>query len=133
MQVARAAAALAVPPPPIFAPRDVVRAPSEFVAFVEGDAQATARAIAASYGADACEIYKLGLYWGYSMSARNSLPGENNIYAVEIAHYARRRALPEEVWKPMVDSTPADMTVPDLIADTVRISNEMQAYLRASR
>jgi hypothetical protein len=130
--VERLAMELGVPQPAVFAPLNQATVNIEFVTFVEGADNATGRALAMAYGADACELYKMGAYWGFSMWVRTALPGEPNIYALEINHYAHRLALPDSVWRPMIDRTPSGASGEALAADVDAATDRMAAYLRGA-
>jgi hypothetical protein len=99
--------ALGVPAPVVFVPRQVVNAHREFAQFVEADVRATAHQLAVRYSPQACELYKLGAFWAYSAAVRVMLPDQRATYDAEIRHYARKAALPEPLWQPMVEPPPA--------------------------
>ena len=100
--VERLSAVLNVPGPAVFSPVNQATINIEFVPFVEGAGNATGRALAVASGSGACELEKMGTYWGFSMWVRTALPGEPNIYALEMHYYARRLALLESLWRPII-------------------------------
>jgi len=130
--VERLSAALNVPRPAVFAPVNQVTINIEFVPFVEGAGNATGRALAVAYGNGACELYKMGAYWGFSMWVRTALPGEPNIYAREITYYARRLVLPESLWRPMIARTPSNASGQTLAAEVDAATDRVTAYLQNS-
>jgi hypothetical protein len=128
--VERLSAALNVPRPPVFTPVNQATINIEFVPFVEGADNSTGRALAVGYGSDACELYKMGAYWGFSMWVRTALPGEPNIYAREINYYARRLGLPESLWRPLIARTPANASGPTLAAEVDAATDSVTAHLQ---
>jgi hypothetical protein len=105
--MSRVSEALGVPAPVVFVPRQIANANREFAQFVEADARETAHQLAVRYSPQACELYKLGAFWAYSAAVRVVLPDRQATYDPEIRHYARKAALPEPLWKPMVTPPPA--------------------------
>ena len=82
---------LGVPVPQPFVPRQLADANTEFIEFVESDANETARALARKHSSEACHLFKLGACWGYANAVRPFVPGERAIFAAEIRHHARER------------------------------------------
>ena len=80
---------LGVPAPAVFRAEQMANANIEFVAFVEQDSGGTAHDLAATFSPQACELFKLGAFWGYSEMIRPALPGERAVFAMEIRHHAR--------------------------------------------
>ena len=95
---------LRVPPPQAFVPRQAANANSEFVTFVESDSNEVARGLARGQSSEACHLFKLGAFWGYSSLVRPSLPGEANIFGAEIRHHARD-ILPDRLSQTMTEPT----------------------------
>jgi hypothetical protein len=128
--LARMSAALKVPTPAPFTPAREATVNIEFVPFVEGETNQTGRALAAMYGATACELYQTGAYWGHSVMVRTALPGEPSIYSREIEYHARRAGLRESLWAPLIAPTAANADGSSLAAEadaaTVRIANELR-------
>jgi hypothetical protein len=58
------------------------------------------------------------------------LPGERNVMAVEITYYARRLQIPESLWRPMVERTPADASREALAAGADAATERVTSYLR---
>ena len=133
VEIDQLANTLQVPRPAAFVARDVVMVNTEFVFHVEGDGSHTAAALAGAYGARACELYKLGSYWGYSILVRNALAGEANIYAAEISYYAPRTGLPTDITEAMIARTPADASSSMLFADANAVTNRVAAFLQSRR
>lgn len=106
-QMSRVGEALGVPAPVAFVPRQLVNAHREFAQFVEADGRKTAHQLAVRHAPQACELYKLGAFWAYSAAVRIMLPETRATYDAEIRHYARKAALPEPLWRPMVEPPPA--------------------------
>jgi len=131
--VERLADSLGAPRPAPFTARQIAVANTEFVEHVEGDGAGTAHHLAVAYSVDACRLYKLGSFWGYSGFARSSLPGERALHAVEIHHYARQLGLPDALWQPMVNRSPADGTVDSISDGTRKLTDGMTAYLMGKR
>lgn len=98
---------LGVPPPVLFVPRQTVQAHSEFTQFVEADGQETAHQLAVRYSPQACELYKLGAFWAYSAAIHVILGGEQATHDGAIRYHARKAALPEPLWQPMLKPAPA--------------------------
>jgi len=129
-ELERLAGALNVPRPAAFAPANPTTVLIEFVPFVEGNENNTGRALATAYGRDACELYKMGAYWGFSVLMRAMVPGEVNVFDGEIAYYARRLEVPESIWRPMVARTPSNATSDALITEGDAATAQVTAYLR---
>jgi len=129
-ELERLAAALNVPRPAAFTPANPATVNIEFVPFVEGGENNTGRALAVAYGRDACELYKMGTYWGFSVLVRTALPGEPNILAREIGYYARRVEVPESMWRPMVARTPSNASSDALVTEADAATARVTAYLR---
>ena len=129
-ELERLAADLNVPRPAAFTPANPATVIIEFVPFVEGPDNNTGGALASGYGRDACELYKMGEYWGFSVLVRAALPGEPNIFAREIGYYARRVEVPESIWQPMVARTPSNASSDALATEADAATGRVTAYLR---
>ena len=129
-ELERQAAALNVPRPEAFTPANPATVTIEFVPFVEGGGNNTGRALATAYGRDACELYKMGAYWGFWILVRPALPGEPNIFGREIGYYARRVEVPESVWQPMVARTPSNASSDALVTEADAATARVTAFLR---
>jgi len=129
-ELERLAAALNVPGPGAFTPANPTTVLIEFVPFVEGNENNTGKALATAYGRDACELYKMGAYWGFSVLMRAMVPGEVNVFDGEIAYYARRLEIPESIWRPMVARTPSNATSDALITEGDAATARVTAHLR---
>lgn len=123
---------LGVPPPAVFRPGQMANANTEFVAFVEQDAGETAHGIAEKVSPNACELFKLGALWGYSEMVRPSLPGERAVFAMEIRYHALRADVPEALWNPMLQRTPASATADEVIAQMTTLTRGVTIYLGGS-
>jgi hypothetical protein len=95
--IARMAERLNAPLPPRFAPSDTGRAIIDFAPFVESAQHQTAVALSRGYAPQICEVYKLGLYWGFSTLYRGNDPGARNVLAPEIEFYGDRLKLAEDL------------------------------------
>ena len=128
------AARLSVASPEPFTPEQVANANTEFVAFVEeGGAAETARQLAATHSPRACELFKLGAFWGYSEMVRPILPGERAVFGMEIRHHAMRADVPAPLWSPMLELTAADAKRDDIIAATEALTDAVTTYLTGQR
>jgi hypothetical protein len=128
------AAQLAVPALETFTPRQMATANIEFVEFVEqGRASETARRLAVAFSPQACELFKLGALWGYSEVVRPILPGERAVFAMEIRHHAMRAGIPEPLWSPMLERTPADARGDDIVTQMETLTNGMTSYVAGQR
>jgi hypothetical protein len=128
------AARLSVPSPAPFTPRQIANANTEFVEFVEeGGAAETARQLAATHSPRACELFKLGMVWGYSEMVRPLLPGERTVFGMEIRHHATRADVPASLWSPMLQPTAADARREDVIASTETLTDDVTTYLAGQR
>jgi hypothetical protein len=123
---------LGTPPPGVFMPEQKLLANTEFVSFVETDAQATAHGIAVAHSPEACFVYKLGTLWGYSTLTRMSLPGERSVFGLELRHYARLIDLPESLWRPMIDRTPR-VTAAEINAQSQSLTEGVAKFLAERR
>jgi hypothetical protein len=120
---------LGVPPPSVFTPAQMANANTEFVAFVEQDAGTTAHRLAENLSPQACELFKMGAMWGYSEMVRPSLPGERAVFAMEIRYHALRAGVPEPLWNPMLQRTPANARADEVIAQMTTLTGGVTAYL----
>jgi hypothetical protein len=128
--VERLATGLKVPPPGTFTPVNRATAIADYVTFVEADTQPTARALATAYAPDACEAYKMGEYWGYSLLIRAAVAGERNVFAAELDYYARRLDLPEPLWRPMTARTPSGATSAQIQSESAELTEKLTEHLR---
>ena len=127
------ASLLATPAPTPFTPRNRLLANTEFVQFLESDADGTAHGLAAVYSPVACQIFKLGGFWGYTTLSRVALAGEPSIFAAEIAHYARQAGLPANLWQPMIARTRPDATPDQVNDESTKLTVSMTQYLSGTR
>ena len=116
--------------PEPFVANHIALANTEFTAFVENDATATAHHLAVNYGSLACHGYKIGAFWGYAMRPRFAFPGQRSIYAVEIRYHAKLGGIPESVWRPMIEATPRDATTDQIRTQTASVTEALTAFLR---
>jgi hypothetical protein len=117
-------------PTSTFLPEHTVDANSEFVSFVERSD--TGMRLTEMYSPAACHLYKLGLYWGYALMPRTSVPGSEIVYAAEIEHHARAAGLPEHVWMPLTTPTPGGATGETLADEGEAITALVSTYLAGS-
>jgi len=120
---------LGVPAPAVFRVEQMANANIEFVAFVEQDSGLTAHRLAVTSSPRACELFKLGAFWGYSEMIRPALPGERAVFAMEIRHQALRAEVPEPLWGPMLQRVPADAKSDDVITQMTALTDGMTTYL----
>jgi hypothetical protein len=119
---------LGVPAPALFRAEQMANANIEFVAFVEQN-PSTAHDLAVTISPQACELFKLGALWGYSEMIRPALPGERAVFAMEIRHHARRAAVPEPLWSPMLQRVAADAKSEDVMAQMTTLTDGVTTYL----
>jgi hypothetical protein len=131
--VQRLADSLSVPRPTPFTRRQAAMAYAEFVDYVEVDLSSTAHQVAVRYSPDACRLYKLGSFWGYSGLVRPAIPGSRSVHAAVIHHYARQLGLPDALWQPMVNRSPADGTVDSISGETRKLTEGMTKFLLEDR
>jgi hypothetical protein len=127
--VEQLASAFKVPAPGVFVPQQVANAPREFMVFVEADARGTAHQLAVRFSPEACQLYKLGAFWGYSMIVRLATPGPRAILAPEIRYYAIKVGLPDALWQPMVARSPTEPTASQIELDTPALTEGVTRYL----
>lgn len=120
---------LGVPPPAVFRSGQIANANTEFVAFVEQDAGETAHRLAENVSPQACELFKLGALWGYSEMVRPSLPGEHAVFAMEIRYHALRADVPEPLWSPMLQRTPANSKPEEVLTQMTTLTGGVTTYL----
>jgi hypothetical protein len=123
------ATGLGVPPPPVFVPRHLANANTEFIAHVETDPGGAARRLAVVHAPDACLHYKLGALWGYAELVRPSLPAQRAIFAAEIRHYAQQTELPSALWEPFLETTPRDAASQDVARTTQALTQRVTQHL----
>jgi hypothetical protein len=120
---------LGVPAPALFRVEQMANANIEFVAAVEQDPGGTAHRLAVVYAPRACELFKLGAYWGYSEMIRPSLPGERAAFGMEIRHHALRAEIPTPLWSAMVERVPAGTKSEDVITQTTALTKGVTTHL----
>lgn len=125
----RIAGLLGVKAPDVFTPRQFADANTEFLDFVEADAVETAHELAVRYSPQACQLYKLGAFWGFSSMFRVALPGERSVFSTEIRHYARQLQLPEPLWRPMTEKTASETPRDRIDAETTALTDGITRYL----
>lgn len=118
-EVERLAGRLAVPVPGAFSPGQVANANTEFVTHVEADASGTAHRLAVMYSPEACQVYKLGALWGYTMWIRVREPGRRTAMAIPINYYGRQLGLPEPLTRAMVTPASANTSSADRAAEAI--------------
>lgn len=123
------AEALGVAAPDRFRPHRLAEANTEFIAYVESSAHHTARQLALRYTGDACELYKLGAFWGYSTLVRAALSGERAVFGPEIRHHAAAFGLPEPLYLPVTLRTPADRSGEQLAEESMAFTQAVTAHL----
>jgi hypothetical protein len=128
-EVERLAETLAVPAPGPFTARQIANAHDEFVSHVEADAGGTAHRLAVRYSPEACQIYKLGAFWGYTMWIRVGLPGTTSAMAIPINYYGRQVGLPEPLTRAMITPASADGSRADRAAEAIGLTDAVMKHL----
>jgi hypothetical protein len=132
-EVARLASELAVPAPPSFFARQIAHAHDEFVTHVEADAGGTAHRLAVIYSPQACELFKLGAFWGYTMRIRVTLPGQSTVMSIPINYYARQVGLPEPLTRAMITPAAAGGSRVDRVAQTIALTEAVTKHLKGEQ
>ena len=128
-EVERLADRLSVPAPNPFAATQIANAHEEFVAHVEADTGATAHRLAVQYSPEACQLYKLGAFWGYAMWVRVALPGTRSAMAIPINYYGRQAGVPEALTRAMITPAPADGSRADRAAEAIALTGAVTKHL----
>ncbi len=128
-EVERLAGRLSVPAPSPFSARQIANAHEEFVSHVEADAGGTAHRLAVRYSPEACQLYKLGAFWGYAMWIRVALPGTRSVMAIPINYYGRQAGLPEPLTKAMITPASADGSRADRAAEAIALTGAVTKHL----
>jgi len=128
-EVALLAERLAVPAPRPFSARQIANAHDEFVSHVEADAGGTAHRLAVRYSPEACQLFKLGAFWGYSMWIRVALPGTRSAMAIPINYYGRQAGLPDPLTTAMITPAPADGSRADRAAEAIALTEAVLKHL----
>jgi hypothetical protein len=129
-EVERLALELAVPAPPAFSARRVANAHDEFVAHVETDAGGTAHRLAVSYSPEACQLFKLGALWGYTMWIRVALPGASTAMSIPINYYASQVGMPEPLRHAMITPSATGGSRADRTADAIALTDTVTKHLK---
>ncbi len=128
-EVEQLAGRLSVPTPNPFAARQIANAYQEFVSHVEADAGGTAHRLAVRYSPEACQLYKLGAFWGYAMWIRVALPGTRSVMAIPINYYGRQAGVPEPLTRAMVAPASADGSRADRAAEAIALTGAVTKHL----
>jgi hypothetical protein len=128
-EVERLAGKLSVPRPGPFSARQLANAYQEFVSHVEADAGGTAHRLAVQYSPQACQVYKLGAFWGYAMWIRVALPGTGSVMAVPINYYGRQVGMPEPLTRAMVAPASADGSRADRAAEAIALTEAVMKHV----
>ena len=128
-EVERLAEKLSVPTPGPFSVRKFANTHDEFVSHVEADAAGTAHRIAVKYSPEACQTFKLGAFWGYTMWIRVGVPGTHTAMAIPINYYGRRVGLPETLTTAMITPASADGSRADRAAQAIALTEAVMRYL----
>jgi hypothetical protein len=129
VELERLADRLSVPAPNPFAARQIANAHEEFVAHVEADIGGTAHRLAVKYSPAACQLYKLGAFWGYAMWIRVALPGTRNAMAIPINYHGRHAGLPEPLTRAMITPASADGSRADRAAEAIALTGAVTKHL----
>ena len=128
-EVERLAERLAVPTPRRFAVRQIANEHQEFVSHIEADAGGTAHRLAVRYSPEACQLYKLGAFWGYAMWVRVSLPGTRSVMEAPINYYGRQVGVPEQLTRAMVAPASTDGSRADRAAEAIALTDAVMKHL----
>lgn len=132
-EVERLAGRLGVPAPSSFSARRIADAHAEFVSHVEADAAGTAHRLAVRYSPEACELYKLGAFWGYAMWIRVALPGKRTALAVPIDYHGRQAGVPEPLTRAMITPASARGSRADRAAEAIALTEAVTKHLAGAR
>jgi len=128
-EIERLAGVLAVPVPSPFFARQVANAHEEFVSHVEADAAGTAHRLALKYSREACQLYKLGAFWGYAMWIRVALPGKRTTLAILINYYGRQAGVPEQLTRAMITPASAAASRGERAAEAIALTQAVTTHL----
>jgi hypothetical protein len=128
-EVERLSERLAVPTPGSFSARQIANAHDEFVSHVEADAGGTAHWLAVQYSPEACQLYKLGAFWGYAMWVRVAVPGRRTAMAIPINYYARQAAVPETLTKALITPASPDGSRTERAAEAIALTEAVTKHL----
>jgi hypothetical protein len=128
-EVERLAGRLAVPTPRPFSARQIANAHQEFVLHVEADAGETAHRLSVRYSPEACQLYKLGALWGYTMWIRVALPGQRTAMVIPIQHYGRQAGVPEPLTNAMITPASAEGSRADRAAEAIALTTAVTKHL----
>lgn len=120
---------LAVPTPRPFSARQIANAHDEFVSHVEADAGGTAHRLAVKYSPEACQLFKLGAFWGYTMWIRVGLPGTRSAMAVPINYYGRQVGLPEPLTTALIAPASTEGSRADRAAEAIALTEAVMKHL----
>ncbi|HEU4926871.1 MAG TPA: hypothetical protein VFT24_07470 [Vicinamibacterales bacterium] len=132
-EIERLAGRLGVPVPGAFSPGQFANANTEFVTYVEADASGTAHRLAVRYSPEACQLYKLGAFWGYTMWIRVGVPGRRTAMAIPINYYARQAGLPEPLTRAMVTPASADTSRAERAAEAIALTEAVTKHLAGTQ
>jgi len=132
-EVERLASELAVPAPPSFFARQIANAHDEFVTHVEADAGGTAHRLAVSYSPEACRLFKLGAFWGYTLRIRVDLPGASTAMSIPINYYARQVGMPEPLTRAMITPMAAGGSRADRVAEAIALTEAVTRHLKGEQ
>jgi hypothetical protein len=128
-EIERLAGVLAVNVPSPFSARQVANAHEEFVSHVEADATGTAHRLAVRYSKEACQLYKLGAFWGYAMWIRVALPGKRTAMAIPINYYGRQAGIPDHLTRAMITPASAAASRADRAAEAIALTQAVTTHL----
>jgi hypothetical protein len=132
-EVERLSTELAVPAPRAFSAQNFASAHDEFVTHVEADAGGTAHRLAVSYSPEACRLFKLGAFWGYTMRIRVTLPGTSTVMSIPINYYARQVAMPEALTRAMITPMAAGGSRADRAAEAIALTEAVTRHLKGEQ
>jgi hypothetical protein len=85
------------------------------------------------YSPEACQLYKLGAFWGYTMWIRVGVPGKRTAMAIPINYYGRQAGLPEPLTRAMVTPASADTSRADRAAEAIALTEAVTKHLAGAQ
>jgi hypothetical protein len=126
----RWAATLHLPTP---APPKIQHIVNQFIEFgdhLEADPQCVAARLTSRYGPRYGYLYKFGAVIGHSFLAR--VLGVGGSFAVQIQFYGQGAGIPQELWSPMAQDSPAHLPGADPREKTIGAMARLDEYIRTS-
>jgi len=125
---ARMAQTLRVDRPMPFSPTSLLAGLNEFRTSVESETQPTAQGLAAAYSPEICEVYKMGMYWGFSIPFRMAAPNDSNAFAPEIGYYADKVGLPPQLRQALTEPSLTDASPEQAFENSEQLSRRIAEF-----